>query len=180
LLLCVSLISASAQFLDSAPQSDAGGVAIRLNPSHLQNGLPLVFEVVLTNISGHDLRLPQPQLECANSMNGFIFLRASFLPADASMHPTSHGCAVDSFSRNTLERAKSWQTLASGASLSYEFRLQDAVPDAPAAGRYTVWADFTPAAVSPDEIQMLHQNGIDVPTATVTTVPVHYEISQPH
>lgn len=178
LLLCLRAISAPAQFLDSAPRSEAGGLAIRLHPSHLQNGLPLVFDVVLTNTSGHDLRIPHPQLECGNSTQGFIFLRAEFLPADPSKHPIRHSCIMDSFKRNTLEGVKSWPTLAPGASLYFDMRLQDEVPEAPAPGRYTVWADFTPASVSATDLQTLHENGIEVPTAKLTTEPLHYTVSR--
>jgi hypothetical protein len=176
-MLTLALSCAMCECQSLEPLASGGGMEIQLEPLAVQDGLPMRFAVLLVNISGHELRLPQPYLECADSISGFIFLRARYAPTDPSKHALGRGCVADELRRPIAERVKNWKTLKAGESLRFEMNLTDAVPDAPGAGSYTIWADFTPAWVSAEDLQTLHRDGLDVLTEKIQTVPMHYEVS---
>lgn len=165
--------NALAQFLDA---DTGGGLRLSLEPIQSVGSLPIHFAIVLTNVSGHDLRLPRPALECGDVINGYLFLRAQYVPSDSNSHPLSRSCVIDHAYTPILDRAKKWNALAPGESLRVEIDLAKAVPDAPSPGTYTIWADFTPPTVGSEDLKLLQQQGIAVPTYRLATPAVEYHV----
>lgn len=155
----------------------AGGVKLTVEPIRSTAPLPMWFVIRLTNVSHHDLRLPKPALECGDVANGSVYLHGRFLPSQSSGPLTGSGCVADSFHVPILDQLKRWNTLAAGESLRFDIELTRVVPNAPAAGTYTIWADYTPPYVSPAELKLLDQNGIAVPTSSLATTPVEYRVA---
>ncbi len=173
-LVAIAPPNAHAQLLE-APDS-GGGLKLTLEPIRLHGTLPVRFTVVLTNISNHDLHLPQPHLECGDVATGSIFLYARFLPGSSAPLKPHTGCIVDEFHVPIPQRLRSWNVLPAGQSLRFDMDLTNAEPNAPAPGTYTIWAGYDPPAVSPDELKLVEQNGLAVPTSRLATVPLEYHV----
>ena len=157
-----------------------GGMKLVLEPIDSAGVLPERFNIVLENNSGHDMYLPRPNTKCHDAAIGDALLEAYFVPADPSAHPSVSTCVCDSIFRPILERAKSWMVLKAGESLRLEVGIRGVVDQAPAEGRYTISAHFSPAALSREEMETLHQNGMDVPTVDLETPTLHYEVKRSH
>src|SRR5271157_3503646 len=83
---------------------------LRLVPGDLVDGVPETFTFVLVNISGHDIRMPQPS-QCTGG-NGTVRLYLDFTPLRPPVTGGGGGCGGgSSHPPEILEQAKSWKTL---------------------------------------------------------------------
>ena len=147
-------------------------LAFRLEPGPMRDGVPSHFDVVLRNVSGHDLILPKPAVECSDTLSGAIWVYARFVPADPTRQVRGRGCIRDGILVPVLDRVKRWQTLHAGESVSFGV----VTPDAYQPGQYTVWAAYEPAYLSAEDRETLHQAGMEAPADKLETPAVQYRV----
>jgi hypothetical protein len=155
----------------SAQTAPAPNLELRLRPGALVDGVPDSFTFEIVNVSKHDVRMPEPMVDCADSYSGFIFIRFQFKPLHPDVKPgMGFGCASDKKKwPSILERARDWRLLRPGESDSQalpqdKLHYQNREP-----GTYEFWADYTPPAVGLEDQKALRKAGIDFPTVQLST-----------
>ena len=148
-----------------------GNLELRLQPEAIYDGVPGAFTFWLINRSDHDVRVPMPSVECGNGYNGAVWLRVRFKPMVPGPAAVMHGCILDSFRQDVLDRASKWKVLHSQGAMQLHAKTGELYLNEEAAGTYELWADYQAPAVSEQEAQTLRRAGIDFP---------HGDLSSPH
>jgi hypothetical protein len=163
-LLLTPLLLAQGNALKPVPNLE-----LRLSPGEMVNGVPQTFTFRLINVSQHNVWVPDPTVECSNSVGGYLSLGVQFAPLHPPGSETRGGCVVDEFKPPILVRAQKWKVLAPGeaiektasrAQLRYEVELP---------GTYEFWAEYHPPMLRPGEQETLRERGVDFSVENLTT-----------
>ena len=154
-------------------------VSLLLQPEKVVEGVPQAFTFVLTNISGEDLRLPEPDIDCGNpTSQGAIWLDESWQPTNGT--GLGKGLGTCDFGGSSLppvpvtERAQKWRLLRTGESIYITascFRLHY---ETPKPGTYTFSATYLPPLLSSEDLQLLKRVGIVVPQQKALSASIQY------
>src|ERR1700679_3448998 len=79
----------------ASTQRSIPNLKLRLVPRERVNGVPDGFTFKLVNISNHNLRVPQPIVDCAGDYTGYIWLGIVFTPPHAPGSELGYGCGAD-------------------------------------------------------------------------------------
>lgn len=161
-------------------QSATKGLGLTLKTRQSERGFPALFEVSITNESDHDIRLPDPAIECDSSFTGRVGISFRFIPAKAVAQgdDRGYGCAADTMKWPfILDRVQHWNVLSPGQSLTVAVTPEQMHCDCVAAGRYEFWAGYLPPYVSSEEQHTLHNSGIYIPTGAISSA--HLVINKP-
>jgi hypothetical protein len=154
-------------------------LAITIAPASIeQASSPLFVTITLTNTADHDIRLPQPEIGCTDTHNGYVALEVQFIPATASPQPdpqTETACSEASVSNDAASDnpAAHWLTLAPGDTANFAQRLP-AANGARSAGTYTIRGAYTPPQVSGAAAERLYSLSVSYPTEPLTSAPVTF------
>lgn len=157
-------------------------IAIELLATSLADGVPTGFTFVFTNVSGGNLSIPPPELDCITpSSNGFIRFPWKFMPANGSeqgigaglgscgpgggMHPTPP-MTISSLTEK-------WIVLRPGQSHRFpaNWPLGFGVLRS---GAYTFSAEYVPPRLSSEAERLLSEAKIVVPRQKAETPEQHY------
>ncbi len=167
----VLLLASSTAPAQSTAPVRVNSLELRLLPGALTNGIPDSFTFEIVNVSNHDIRVPQPSIDCGDGYSGFIWLRLQFKPLNPSdLLKTGFGCAGDRVNwPPILERAQQWRLLHPGEFVSQTVQQDKLHYESTKAGVYEFWADYTPPATGPEDQRSLRKAQIDFPSAPLST-----------
>lgn len=151
-------------------------VELRLLPGQLDRGLPKSFTFVFVNRSGNQLRIPRPT-QCIGG-NGTVTLRSKFKPLNTSGVASGGGggCGGGLAGKvQVLERAKSWESLNPGTSLSVSYSRRDLFNFQEDAGNYEFWGEYVPPKLTLEDISVLEKAGIRFPRVPLTSKHVQFK-----
>ena len=161
LLLCVC----GPVFAQGKPRPE---LAIVLEPEQMVDGVPQAWTFVLTNVSGHELRLPQPSIDCSNpTATGSVWMNESWTLGDGTGLGKGGG-ACDGGGTGlppvpVVERARGWRVLRPGDHLYVKAERQSLHYGSATSGVYCFSAMCLPPSLSEEERQQLKAAGIAVP-----------------
>src|SRR3569832_66673 len=75
--------------------AERANLELRLKPGKLLNGIPGRFSFELVNVSDHDLRVPDPKVDCNSALDGSVWLQLDFTPAKFNDTGSGFGCVED-------------------------------------------------------------------------------------
>jgi hypothetical protein len=154
----------------ASTQRSIPNLKLRLVPREPVNGVPDGFTFKLVNISNHNLRVPQPIVDCAGDYTGYIWLRIVFTPPHAPGSELGYGCGADKVDwPPILKRAQEWKLLRPGDAVSQTVTRAQLHYEGQQPGTYEFWAEYHPPAVEPDDQKRLRKKGIDFPHTQLTS-----------
>jgi len=155
---------------DSVPK-----VELRILPAQLDRGLPRSFTFVFVNRSGHQLRIPRPT-QCFGG-NGTVVLRSSFKPLNTRgiASGAGGGCGGGLLEKiEVLEWAKSWESIAPGASFSVSYSRRQLFDYQEDAGDYEFWGEYVPPKLTNEDASLLERAGIHFPRAPLVSTHLRF------
>jgi hypothetical protein len=151
---------------------------LRLLSGEMANGVPQAFTFELINVSGHNVWVPVPGVDCEDSYDGYLLLRVKFTPLHSPGSETGGGCAGDRLNwPPILERAQEWKLLPPDEAVEKTVRRAELHYEAGQAGTYEFWAEYYPPALEPADQQALGERGIDFPLEKLTTSHLTFRTS---
>ena len=156
--------------------ASARDLELKLEPGQLVDGVPTAFTFKIINVSSHDVRVPQPVVECGGYFTGFIWLKLIFKPFDPNKQPqTGFGCAADVWGwPPILKRAQTWQLLHPGQSLDQTLPQDELHYESREPGNYEFWAEYTPPSVAPEDRTTLEKAGIHYSAEPLSTAHLSF------
>jgi hypothetical protein len=152
---------------------------LRFVPGDMVNGIPQAFTFELINVTGHNVWVADPGVQCINSYYGYFSLRLHFTPLHPPASETGGGCVVDRFGwPPILERVQEWKVLPPGEEIKKTVSLAAMHYEVKKAGTYEFWAEYSPPAAKPTDQQTLRERGIDFPLDPLTTSHLIFKSSQ--
>lgn len=149
---------------------------LRLVAGELGNGVPQAFTFELVNISDHDVRVPQPSVDCGSDFYGSIWLLLVFRPPHMADEWAGFGCADDRFDGDPiLKRVQKWQLLHPGEVAKQTIGRDHLHYEGKDPGKYDFWADYRPPAIEQDDQKALRDAGIDFPREPLSSQHIIYE-----
>ncbi len=178
-LLAVAVICGS--FQRGLPQTATvapGNLQLRIYPGETKADIPQSLIIELANISNHDVRLPQPVMECSDIIYGSVQLRHFFVPLKPSVPEIGISCVNDYGRSNNygpssiLDWVKTWKVLHPGEFL----RMEKPIPyeQTQRAGQYDFWASYSPPGMSNDDRKTLRDAGIDFPAEELVSTHIKF------
>ena len=155
-------------------QNSKDRLAIVLKWSRQSGGVPTDFRIEITNDSDHDIRLPEPAVECDSSFTGRVGVSFRFVPKVATQNEgRGHACVADTFDWPfILDRVQHWKVLAPGQSIEIVVTPEQMHCECSGAGKYEFWAGYLPPYVSAEEQQILRNSGIYIPNGAISSAHV--------
>ncbi len=151
------------------------GLDFAIVPGSIDNGVPQVVTIRLTNRTNHNLWIPEPALQCSDSSNGYLLLHVK-LVGSPSLEP---GCVLDHYrSLTVLDRVQRWKVLAPGDGFEKTAPLAKLHYSMAQAGTYEIWAEYYPPTVNFDDQAILEERGIDFPIETQATTLLTFSTLQ--
>lgn len=157
-----------------AVKDKSDNLQLRLEPKDIQGGVPKAFTSLLVNISDHDVRVPQPVVDCGyDAQIGSLKLQLKFTPLGRVHTKGVTGCGGSiGGSFDILLEVQGWKLLHTGESLSIEASKQFLLYEEQNAGTYEFWAAYYPPSISEADQATLRQAGIDFPHDALSTAHV--------
>ena len=156
----------------------AAPLKLILNASSLTDGMPDGFTFTLINSTDHDFKLPSPDLECSDSIDGTVVLRVEYITSHGGSEPTgTGGCAGDLYGGwpSIFERVKTWKTLGAGETLILKGKRDQLFYSDKKPGRYEFWAAYEPPYVEDVDQQLLFGSGFDFLTRSIVSSRLTFE-----
>jgi hypothetical protein len=165
------------------PQRDAQkavtNLELRFVPGYVVNGIPQAFTLELINVTGHNVWVADPGVQCIHSYYGYFSLRLKFTPLHPPAPESGGGCAGDKFGwPPILERVQEWTLLPPGEEIKKTVSLAAMHYEARKAGTYEFWAEYAPPRGAAGRPADLRERGIDFPLDTLTTSHLTFKTSQ--
>ncbi len=165
LLLASSLASAQ-----SASPIPPGNLELRLHPASIEDGIPQAFTFEIANRTNHDVRVPQPVVDCAGDYTGYIWLRMVFTPLHSRGSEIGYMCAADKVNwPPILKRVREWKVLRPGETVSQTVARAQLHYEGRQPGSYEFWAEYHPPAIEPEDQKALGKAGVDFPHGQLTS-----------
>ena len=159
-------------------QKPVANLELRLLPGEMVNGVPQEFTFRLINVTRHNVRVPEPTVECTDSYDGYLLLRVKFTPLHARGSETGGGCAGDRLNwPPILKRAQEWKLLPPGEAIEKTVPRAEMHYEIGQSGTYEFWAEYYPPALEPADQQALRERGIDFPLEKLTTLRLTFKTS---
>jgi hypothetical protein len=173
-VLVLSSLVVSAQ-TSARKESD---VELRLEPSHVINGVPDTFSFVFVNVGDHEIRIP-PVSPCVGRHSGTLRLKLDFLPVGPPADGAGGGCGGGvSHPPPILEQAKSWRMLQPGKSLTVRYKRSELFVFEQHSGAYDFSGEYDPPRLTADESATLEHAGIDFPREPLQTTHLRFNRSE--
>jgi hypothetical protein len=153
----VMLLISGILFAQSNPESPTATLGLLLLPGGNDNASPQAFIVRLINHSEHNIWVPEPAVQCSDTIDGYVRLRVQ-LPNGAS---SGYECVLDHYRLPVLDRIQKWKVLEPGAMIEETIPRAKLHYDAGQSGTYEFWAEYYPPALNAAEQQLLRERGID-------------------
>ncbi len=147
---------------------------LRIKVESVLDTVPQALQISLTNISDHDVHLPEPAALCGDTAHGTFRLGENFVPLHGSASTMGGGCFRDFGYQPILERVKGWKVLRPGESLVV---FNDHIP-AQAPGSYDYWGVYLPPGMPGADADVLRKDGIAFPTSRLESGHVHFTVSE--
>jgi hypothetical protein len=152
-----------------------GNLELRLQPERVERGVPQAFSFLLVNKTDHDVRVPIPTIECADSLNGDIELRLRFTPLKPGPPDEGRGCAHDRGDwPPIMERITDWKTVHSGDALVLHADREHLFYDDSRLGTFEFWAVYSPPSTDAADQRKLEESAIDFPHDKLRTRRVSF------
>ncbi len=165
-------LSAIAQNIPAAPN-----LALRLEASDLKSGVPESFTFVFVNAGTHDVHVPQLG-PCSSREEGWLRLQLDY-KCVVDGQGFGGGCGGGSNDGpGILAAVRSWKTLTPGESLRIKETRRDMFQTQDCAGKYDFWAEYTPPHLSPADVKILADAGVDFPHEHLTSNHLTFEKKQ--
>jgi hypothetical protein len=175
----VFLLTSMAPAQSPSPNPKDNGLELRLQAEDLDKGVPDAFTFTLLNASDHDIRLPQPAIECEDPLwDGHFSLKVNFKPLPGGKG-SGRACTNDRIgSRPIMERVKDWKTLDRGESIAVRVSKKRLFFQNAEAGTYEFRAFYNPPVMTQSDRELLRQLGIIFPEKGLSTAPITF-VKQP-
>ena len=140
--------------------------------------------VKLTNVSNHEISLPQPNTGCSDGMYGTLSFRINIKPATGPI-PVTMGCFADyNFAKISVwDRLKAWKRLGPGEALTFEKNVSaetEAILRGPLRnGTYEFSAYYEPPYLSEHDKELLRDGKSDFPQYRMRTPNLVFNRAKP-
>jgi hypothetical protein len=161
LTIAISLLLTVILTKPSSPQSSKHQLDLIVLPGSLDKAALQTFTIKLINHSEHNIWIPDPAIQCEDSVNGYLWLRVELL--DGSV--PGFGCVLDRYRpKSVLDRAHEWKILAPGATMEETIPLAKLHLGFGHPEIRDFWGEYFPPTVTATEERVLEERGIDFPS----------------
>jgi hypothetical protein len=181
-LMCSSFPASAQQPKPPADRPAELTLTMEASPAKVQ-GLPRAIIVKLTNVSDHNISIPQPNTACSDGMHGTLFFRIAIKPATGPI-PATMGCFADyNFAQISVwDRLKAWKRLGPGQALTFEKNVTgetEAILRGPLRnGMYEFSAYYEPPYLSEHDKELLREAKDDFPQYQMQTPILVFKIAK--
>lgn len=159
----------------ASAQKTPPSLELHLIPGEMLHGFPQTFTFTLTNVTQHNVWVPDPSMECSNSLRGYLWLGLRSVPFHPPGSETREQCVVDGFREPILIRVQKWKVLAPGEAIENTASRAQLRYEVKQPGTYEFWAEYNPPSLRLEDQQALRERGVDFPFEKLITRHLTFE-----